>query len=185
MTTAALLLAAGSGSRFAGREHKLLALLDGRPLYQHALAHVLDAGLDDVIIVIGAVELEVPAAVTVVTNPRWRDGQATSLATGLDAAEARGHDAVVVGLADQPGIPPETWRLVAVPGDRPISVATYGGVRANPVRLDRSVWELLPTEGDEGARSFIREHPNLVTEVPCPGLPGDIDTLEDLAKWNS
>jgi len=185
MTTAALLLAAGGGSRFAGREHKLLALVGGRPLYQHALEHALGAGLDEVIVVTGAVELDLPAGVTVVTNERWREGQATSLTAGLAAVRAGGHEAVVVGLADQPGIPSEAWRLVAAATHRPIAVATFGGVRANPVRLDESVWTLLPSVGDEGARSLMRDQPHLVTEVPCPGQPGDIDTQEDLATWNS
>ena len=185
MSTAAVLLAAGSGSRFAGPAHKLLMALDGRRVYEHALEHAMAAGLDDVLVVVGAVELVVPAPAVTVVNERWREGQATSLAAGIEAARTRGHEAVVVGLADQPGIPPEAWRLVAAAIATPIAVATYCGVRANPVRLDETVWLLLPQEGDEGARALIRKRPDLVTEVPCPGHPTDIDTEEDLATWNS
>ena len=73
-----------------------------------------------------------------VDNPRWAEGQATSLAAGIDAARAAGHRSVVVGLADQPLIGSEAWRAVAVTGlDRPMGVATYAGQRRNPVRLDR------------------------------------------------
>ena len=185
MTTAAVLLAAGGGSRFAGDRHKLLAPLRGRPLYQHALASVMAAGFADVVVVVGAVELELPAPVIVVVNDGWRNGQASSLAAGIAAALARGHDAVVVGLADQPGIEKGAWQLVAGAVDRPIAVATYEGVRANPVRLAASIWPLLPRDGDEGARPLIRSRPDLVVEVPCPGHPADIDTKEDLATWNS
>jgi CTP:molybdopterin cytidylyltransferase MocA len=139
------------------------------------------AVLDELIVVTGAVDVPLPEGAREVRNPRWAEGQATSLAAGL--AAAAGHEAVVVGLGDQPLIPAEAWRLVAE-SDSPVAVATYGGVRRNPVRLAASVWPLLPTEGDEGARSLVRSRPDLVVPVACPGDPVDVDTQEDLATWS-
>lgn len=180
MTTAAVVLAAGGGTRFGGDGHKLLAPFRGRPLVAWALEA---AGvLDELLVVTGAVEVPLPPGAREVRNERWAEGQATSLAAAVEAAA--GHDAIVVGLGDQPLIPAEAWRLVSAATATPIAVATYGGARRNPVRLAAEVWPLLPTEGDEGARSLLRGRPDLVTEVACPGDPADVDTQEDLATWS-
>ncbi len=184
MTVAAVLLAAGGGTRFRGDAHKLLAPLRGQPVYQHALAAARAADLDEVVVVTGAVPLDLPPDITVVANDRWAEGQATSVQAAVTHATAAGHDAVVVGLADQPFIEAEAWRRVAA-SDGAIVVATYAGRRGNPVRLRRDVWPLLATDGDEGARTLMRNRPDLVREVACPGDPADIDTVEDLQRWNS
>ena len=188
----AVVLAAGGGSRFAGPGHKLLAERDGRSVVEHAVAVAREA-LGDVLVVTGALQL--PSAVTamsgvrVVHNPRGAAGQATSLATAIELAKSDGAgddaiDAVVVGLGDQPDITAESWRRVAA-STAPIAIATYDGRRRNPVRLHRSIWHLLPSTGDEGARALTRLRADLVEEVPCSGSPGDIDTLEDLLRWQS
>lgn len=178
MSAAALLLAAGGSRRF-GEENKLLAPLRGRPLLEWALDAALAAGLDGVYVVVGNTNLPLPNRVTPVRNPRWREGQATSLRAGIDAARAKGHRAVVVALADQPLLEASAWRAVA-DTDAPIAVATYGGRRGHPVRLDHEVWPMLPRKGETGARPTMTEHPGLVVEVPCRGDPSDVDTVDDL-----
>ena len=186
----AVVLAAGAGSRFGGIGHKLLATLPAEPptaattVVERAIANVLEAGIGRVIVVTGAVDLPLPPEVDEVYNDAWAEGQMTSLRCGLDAAARRGADRVVVGLADQPGIAPAAWRAVAS-ADGPIAVATYADRRGNPVALDRTIWGLLPTTGDEGARALMRSRPDLVREVPCTGSADDIDTLEDLHQWQS
>jgi CTP:molybdopterin cytidylyltransferase MocA len=181
--TIGVLLAAGGGSRFTRSTHKLLAPLGGSTVFGHALAAALGAGFDHVVVVTGAVELPLDGApVTVRHHPGWAAGQATSLQAGIAAARELGATAVVVGLGDQPFVTSAAWRAVAR-GAAPIAVATYGGVRGNPVRLAAEVWPLLPVDGDTGARHAMTLHPQLVEEVPCEGSAADIDTPEDLERW--
>ena len=185
MTVAAVVLAAGGGTRFAGSTHKLVAPFRGRPVVAWVLDAVRAAGFDEVLVVTGADPLEglVPDDVTVVPNRRWAEGQSTSLTAAVAAAGAGGHRAVVVGLGDQPLVPASAWRAVGAAAG-PIVTASFGGDRRPPVKLERSVWDLLPSEGDEGARSLMRGRPDLVSAVPCVGNPADIDTAEDLARWS-
>jgi molybdenum cofactor cytidylyltransferase len=189
MSLAAVVLAAGEGTRYTasgGRGHKLLAEFRGRPVIAWAVEHAVRARVGPVHVVVGAVDLPgsvLPNTVRVIQNHRWADGMATSLQVAVAAVRAAGHDALVVGLGDQPLVDPESWRLVAR-AETPIAVATYEGRRGHPVRLAAEVWPLLPSTGDVGARHLIRRHPELVTEVPCPGCPTDVDTVEDLSRWS-
>lgn len=187
----AILLAAGAGRRFDAPFHKLDAeIAPGVTIAAQAIRVVLDAGIGPVAVVTGAhrptgldeLAERSPTRLVEVPNPLWEQGQITSVRAGIEFAAARGAEAVVIGLADQPFIPADAWRSVAA-STSPIAVATYDGERANPVRLDRSVWDLLPDTGDEGARSLIRLRPDLVEAVVCEGSSIDIDTWEDLKPW--
>jgi len=186
----ALVLAAGGGSRFVSTTHKLLVEIAGKPVVRHVLEAVAASGVSPIIVVTGAVSLEevlttpLPGNpdVVVTHNDRWRSGMASSLQCGLVVARQRGLAGVVVGLGDQPGVPASAWRQVA-DTDAPIAVATYHGVRRNPVRIHAELWDQLPHDGDEGARTLIRVRPELVAEVACQGNADDIDTADDVARW--
>jgi CTP:molybdopterin cytidylyltransferase MocA len=188
MTVAGVVLAAGGGSRFSGGTHKLLAVLRGRPVIAWSLEAAVAAGFSEVILVTGAVDIAAAIAgvmqsaqvpVREVQNPDWASGQASSLQAAVRAAEAADHTAIVVGLGDQPDVGPSAWRAVGA-SRGPIVAATFAGDRRPPVKLERTVWQLLPTTGDDGARILMRDHPGLVSELPCPGDPRDIDTEHDL-----
>lgn len=191
MTVAAIVLAAGGGSRFTasgGEGHKLVAPYLGRTVVEWAIENAAAAGLDATYVVRGATDLPVPPlardTVQFVRNDRWRDGMATSLQAGIVRARRDGHHAVVVGLGDQPLVLADAWQRVAAASGKPIAVATYNGARGNPVRLSSLVWPLLPSTGDLGARVVMRRRPDLVLEVPCPGGAADIDTVDDLTEWS-
>jgi CTP:molybdopterin cytidylyltransferase MocA len=185
VTIAAVVLAAGGGTRFVGPTHKLLANFRGKPVVHWALEHVAEAGIGDLLVVTGAVDLRplLPAGAIVLDNPQWHHGQATSLQTAVHHAQRAGYDAIVVGLGDQPLVPAVTWQTIAR-DDGSLVSAVMDGHRSPPVRIAKQLWPLLPTTGDEGARALIRSRPDLLRELACPGHALDIDTLEDLPSWS-
>lgn len=186
--TVAILLAAGGGSRFEATEHKLTALISGRSVCSWSLQHLLEANFEKIVVVTGAINLtealeieknNSSKSVQMIHNPLWQSGLASSLQCGIDVARDLGAQAVVVGLADQPAVLATAWRQVAA-STAPLAVATYDGVRGNPVRLHAELWQLLPETGDDGARLLFRSHRDLIEEIPCLGSAQDVDTVSDL-----
>ena len=182
---AGILLAAGEGSRL-GRP-KALVELGGRTLAERGVALLRDGGADPVLVVTGAVPVQVPGARTV-HNPQWRTGMGSSLAVGLTALDASAAGAAIIALADQPLVGPEAVRrlITAYENGASVAIAAYHGQPRNPVLIAREHWPavLAQATGDTGARSFLRSHPKLVTLVECgdTGSPDDVDTPEDLAR---
>jgi len=185
----AIVLAAGAGSRFGGG--KLLAKLNDVPLVEHVLAALEASPVDETVVVVGPDaerlrEVCRPYGARVVENPGWARGQSTSVRAGLHSLGPEARAAVVL-LADQPFAGGAVERLVAAfeAGAR-VAVATYGGEPRSPVLFSRGVWPPLEAQlrGDEGARAFLRRHPELVTRVRCDevGDPADVDTAEDLRR---
>ena len=185
MTVCGLLLAAGAGRRMGGP--KALVELDDEPLVQRGVRLLAAGGCEPVVVVVGAAADRVRplcAGAQVVEAPDWATGMAASLRAGLAAAVG---EACVVALVDQPGVTPAAVErlLAAHRGGAVAAVATYAGRPRNPVLLDRSVWSdvAAAAAGDEGARPWLRAHPELVVQVDCTdvGSPDDVDTPQDLA----
>jgi molybdenum cofactor cytidylyltransferase len=88
---------------------KQLLRYQGRTLLRHAAATGLAAGLDPLVVVIGAEAEAMRRELAglpgiVVENPRYAEGQSTSLRAGLAALPADAA-AVVTLLVDMPGLP--------------------------------------------------------------------------------
>ena len=182
---AGILLAAGNGSRLG--QPKATVELAGSTLAERGVALLGEGGADPVIVVTGAVPVEIPGVVTV-HNPDWETGMGSSLATGLRALANGDAEAAVIALADQPLVGAESVRRLigAFRSGSGVAVAAYGGKPRNPVLIAREHWPsvLALASGDTGARPFLRAHPELVSLIECgdTGRPDDVDTPEDLAR---
>lgn len=192
---AGVVLAAGAGSRFG--QPKAGVEVGGRRLVDLAIESCVRAGLDPVVVVLGAgrpIPLPVmssadgmTAEVRLVDNPDWASGMASSLRASLSALEADpGVDALVLTLVDTPSVGEEHLRRIgsSLRGGATAAVATYDGAARLPVGLTREVWAAVAAAvtGDEGARRWLRSHPDMVTDVECADLGpwSDINTPSDL-----
>jgi CTP:molybdopterin cytidylyltransferase MocA len=195
VSLAAVVLAAGRGERFGGEIPKPLLEWHGRALVAYALDAATASGCRPVVLVVSDdhVITVAPPDTVVARNPDPARGIASSLQCALATLERRAEvRAVIVGLADQPLVGAEAYRRLttAYNAGARLAVATYAGVRANPVLIAREYWpQAMALDGDEGARVLFRHHD--VVEVPCDGTgdPTDVDTPEDLAalesRWRS
>jgi CTP:molybdopterin cytidylyltransferase MocA len=181
---AGILLAAGGGSRLG--QPKALVELGGEPLARRGIALLRDGGTAPVIVVTGAVAVDLPG-ILAVHNPRWRTGMGSSLTAGL-ATVPDSCSAAVIALVDQPLVGAEAVRrlIVAHASGASVAVAAYDGAPRNPVLIGREHWPEVTAlaVGDAGARPFLRAHPDLVTLVECgdTGRPDDVDTRSDLDR---
>ena len=216
-TVAGVLLAAGEGSRFgrpkalvelngqtlaergvnllrAGGAHPILVVTGAAPVELDGTDSVYNpawrTGMGSSL----RAALQALSAATDARSTDRADADAGAGAAGsVDSADEAGADvgAVVVALADQPLVGAESVaRLIAAYHDgATVAVAAYGGQPRNPVLLAREHWaEVIATAtGDQGARTFLRSRPDLVTLVECgdTGRPDDIDTPADLARITS
>ena len=189
LRVSAIVLAAGLGTRFGGG--KVRAEIAGKPMLQHVLDRLANAGFEDVVVVLGRDAQAVEEAVhwraeRRVRNVRPEDGLAGSVRLGFEAV-GEGPDAVLVLLGDQPLVDGSVLGALVEAADRaptPFVVPEYanrGG--SNPVLVRRAGFDLVTqTSGDRGLGPVLAARPDLVTRVPVAGDNPDIDTRSDLAS---
>lgn len=188
----AVVLAAGAATRMQGR-NKLLLPVGGVPAIRRTVHTVLEARPREVVVVTGFQAGAVSQALTglpigVQTNPRFEQGQATSVAAGV-AALSQTADALMVCLGDMVLLTAVDYRELvdafAQIGDKSILVPYHDGHRGNPVVLAQ--W-LLPGvitgQCDPVCRHLIARHPEhvLAYQAAHDRFVTDMDTPADYAR---
>ncbi|MET0698230.1 MAG: NTP transferase domain-containing protein, partial [Mycobacterium sp.] len=123
-----IVLAAGAGSRYG--MPKVLA--EQGDWLKKAVAALVGGGCGDVVVVLGAEVVDVPAPARAVVADDWAVGMSASVRVGLAAAD--GAATVVLQVVDTPDVGADVVRRVlaaAVPTG--LARATYGGRPGHPV----------------------------------------------------
>ncbi len=184
-----MLLAAGQ-SRRMGADNKLLLPIDGEPVVRRTARRLIEAGLVEIIVVLGHEADRVAdaldgLALRAVVNPDYLDGQMTSVHSGLGALSAP-VDGIMICLADQPYLEAGDYRALieafAREGEKSVVVPTHGGRRGNPIVLAAAHRdEILARGANLGCKRLIANNPDLVAtvEFETDGFVRDIDTPAD------
>lgn len=187
----AVVTAAGSAERFGGK--KLLALVDGEPLLDRTIRSLLDGGVGEVIVVVGAdARLELERDVNALNDPRVRPvenpdpsrGMFSSIQEGVRTAQG---DVLLVLPGDMPFVQPSTVRAVLDVWALKHGIVSprYNGKRGHPVAMPLALRdEIAATDPTSNLHEVIKKHLDERTDVDIddPGIIRDVDRPEDLPR---
>lgn len=158
---------------------------------ERCLHQLRDAGVPEIIVVIGHRGDEIRAAVrnpeiTFALNPDPDSAMSISIACGIAAVSptAKG---LLIGLVDYPGVESRTIKRIceAWAGGAKLVQPEYDGRGGHPVLIDMAYREeLLRLDQARGLRSFFEAHGADVRRLPVssPYVARDMDTWEDYAR---
>ena len=191
----AVVLAAGAGSRMGHRPKGALRV-NGTPLIQRTLSALRDAGIEDVVVVLGEHRdalwpLLQGLAVPSVFNPQAMSaGLTSSQRLGLQQMRPE-HPWVLMALADQPLLGAQDVRaLIDAFGQRPGGIeALYPEVQGqpgNPVLLSAGARaDILAGDSEFGGKEWRQSHAARTYKMPSENLHfvTDLDRPEDIADF--
>lgn len=169
-----IVLAAGAGTRYG--MPKVLA--HQGDWLRSAVAALAGGGCAEVVVVLGAAVVEVPAPARAVVAEDWASGAGASVRAGL--AAAGGAALAVLHTVDTPDVGADVVaRVLPRAAATGLARAVYGGRPGHPVAVAAPHWPaLLDTlRGDEGARRYLAGRDDVV-EVECGDLASGLDTDE-------
>jgi molybdenum cofactor cytidylyltransferase len=183
----AILLAAGESKRMG--EPKQLMPLGSSTLVGQAIDNLLNASVDETIVVVGHKAEEITKAIAtkpvkIMLNPNYRQGMSTSIIAGLILVDPKSQ-AVMLALGDQPLVASQTINQMIEAfnnQNKGIAVPTHKGKRGHPIIFAiRYKPELMELEGDIGGREILQRHPEDILEVAVDSesVITDINTQED------
>ena len=186
------MLAAGSGSRM-GHKPKSLLELNGEPLIRRSARQLLDAGVTQLVVVLGhyAADIEAPLdglPVHKVYNPDPDQGLVSSQRLGLQALSDN-TDTVIMSLADQPLVTTQdiqTLLLAFASSTKDMLFPFVNGQPGNPVLLSACARkDILAGESDYGCKEWRQSHSAHTYKFTSDNshFVTDLDRPEDIADF--
>lgn len=170
-----IVLAAGMSTRMGAP--KALLPWDGQPLLAYQVQQLRDAGVDEVIVVLGDDADEIHRAIRrsdcrVMLNARFQMGRAGSLRVGAKAVD-RDADAIVIANVDQPR--PAAFLRALLEAHQPPALITrpvYQGRHGHPIVVAGELrGELLEADDDsQGLLAVVNRHRDRMAECPLDDL---------------
>jgi molybdenum cofactor cytidylyltransferase len=186
---AGIILAAG-GSKRLGRPKQLLDWF-GKTFIQQVVDIALDADLEPIIVVTGANFREVESSikdrkVIIARNDRWKEGQSSSLITGIKELGINNQSPFVFLLCDQPQVSAKiVINIIQASKDdeKDIVTASVNGKRCPPILFKPNcIVDLLLLTGDQGGRGLMSKYRTAVVEIDDDRIILDSDTDADYLK---
>ncbi len=190
----AVIFAAGASTRL-GQPKQLLRLapFGEEVLLDRAVRLAREAGAAPIFVVLGAYAEEIQRTAqlphcTVIFNPKWREGMASSLRAGIRAVEEQqpAVSAALLMVCDQPALSAEHLRhlLMAHEATPEDAIASeYAGRYGVPAVIPREMFStMLTLKGDQGARAILQKALR-INSVAFANGERDIDCADDLLPW--
>jgi molybdenum cofactor cytidylyltransferase len=178
-----------------GRAKATLPLDDGGTFLTRIVATFLDAGVDDVVVVVGHEAEAIVRSFSesglrarFVVNPDYDSGQLSSILAGLAVVDRPGVVAALVTLVDVPFVSSGTVRAVLDCYRRThaaIVRPTSGSRHGHPLLVDRALFDALRSaDPTAGAKPIVRAHASAAGDIAIAdeGAFMDIDTDEEYRK---
>lgn len=188
----AIILSAGSSQRMG--KHKALLTIGNKTFLRHIVDEINSAGIQDSVVVLGSDFETIRQTLSwfngkVVVNNDWRNGQLTSIITGINILESAECDGVLIVPVDHPLFTSSLIsKLVQAFNEskKQIIIPTHRQRRGHPVIISKNLFgELRNAPIQIGMRFVVHTHEDEICEVPTEekGVLINIDTPEDYQKY--
>jgi molybdenum cofactor cytidylyltransferase len=192
MNISAIIISAGSSGRMG--QPKALLAIKGKTFLRNIVDTMYKSGFEDVIIVLGSESEKIQNTISwfkgkIVINQDWKQGQLSSIITGLNNVDQTQYSAALIWPVDHPCVSPKLLLELVKKfdkGSHKIIVPKYGERRGHPVIIAGSLFEEIKfAPKDIGMKSVIHSHPEEVCEVKTTdqGVITNVDTPEEYQKW--